>query len=82
MEVPAPFQREKGRHNSVSLNRRESYPHKKMNASDFFHLFLKKIGLTPVIVPELPESEYFWSGCIDFWISCLASGENLRGNLE
>jgi len=35
---------EKGAPDSESLNRRESYIHEKMNASDFFNLWLKKFG--------------------------------------
>lgn len=44
------FASRKRRHNSESLNRRESYIHEKMNASDFFNLWLKKFRLTLVIV--------------------------------
>lgn len=50
MEVRAPFSKRKRRRNPASLNRRESYIHKKMNASDFFHFCLETFWLTLVIV--------------------------------
>jgi len=69
MEVPAPFSERKRRHNPASLNRRESYIHKKMNASDFFDFCLKKICLTFVKVGAYRKLDIFGPECINFCIS-------------
>jgi len=53
------FAKKKRRHNYESLNRRESYIHEKMNASDFFNLWLKKIRLTLVIVAAYRNLDIF-----------------------
>jgi hypothetical protein len=52
----------------VSLNRRESYSHKKMNASDFFDCCLKNGPANTGDSGRLQESGYFWCGCIEFCI--------------
>ena len=74
MEVPAPFSKRKRRDNPASLNRRESYIHKKMNASDFFHFCLETFWLTLVIVAVYRNWDIFgpdvsifvsWGRCSD-----------------
>lgn len=50
----------------MSLNRRESYSHKKMNASDFFDCCLKNSPATTGDSGRLQESGYFRCGGIEF----------------
>jgi hypothetical protein len=78
MEVPAPFSKRKRRHNPASLNRRESYIHKKMNASDFFDFCLKEICLTLVKVGAYRKLDILGQECINFLYIGMVSEKNLH----
>ena len=81
MEVPAPFSKRKRRDNPASLNRRESYIHKKMNASDFFDFCLKKLFNTRER-RRLQEIGYFGSGMYQFLYIGMVSEEILHSTSD
>ena len=57
----------------MSLNRRESYSHQKMNASDFFDCCLKRARLTRVIVTAYRNLDIFDADVSNFVCSRTAA---------